>query len=218
MSTLLQTPQNTDQAEQRLELNAVLILQSGLTRTELIEGAEPLRVYAHALTNMATRWRKQLSAERTLQYARLTNAPAAIRAFEAWVPAKSKSDQGMQIVEEHPECRDVLITLFQVDALKSKWDLLHQGVDLFTGPHTKEAVMLYAQAKAVKGLVYEAVGHVAKELAKNGLALHEATPELVVALLERKLEGLLELGPLQESEGRKLAIMRALETRLPDED
>ena len=214
MSTLLQSPPIIDHEEQRLELNAVLILQSGTTRTGLLESSEPLRDYAHALANMVTRWRKQLTAERALQYARLGNAPAAIRVFEAWVPTESKSGHGMKVVEEHPECRDALVSLFQVDALKSKWDLLHQGVDLFTGPHTKEAVMLYAQAKAVKGLVYEAVGHVAKELAKNGLALHEATPELVVALLERKLEGLLELGP-QEAEGRK---RQSLGTGLSDED
>ena len=175
--------------EARLEQATLLILAQIRNRTALFHET-PLEPWAQGLTQAATRWRHHLPIADRMVWAQLIAVEAAWDAFSRGVSPKTLTNQAIQYGVAHPGDRRPLIQLFQVDALLDKWALMKQGRDLFAADQTRHAVVVWAAERSLRQMIHEAVGHTAKELAKNGLALPEATAELTVAVFMHKMDTL----------------------------
>lgn len=185
-TTTLTNPTPTEKTEARLEREAVLLLSQAMNRTALF-AETPLAPFAKGLTQSATRWRHHLPLRNRIRFAALSALPEALDDFRAGVAPHTQAEQALQHCTERPDDQRPLIQLFQVDALLDKWALTKQGCRLFAAETTAQAVMVFAEERLLRQIAYEVMGHATKELAKNGLSLPEATPELAAALLSQKV-------------------------------
>jgi hypothetical protein len=160
-----------------------------MNRTALFADT-PLAPFAKGLTQSATRWRHQLSPDDRIRFAALRALDDALADFRAGVSPDTQAEQALHHCVEHPDDQGPVIQLFQVDALLDKWALRKQGHHLFATEATVQAVMIFAEERFLRQITHEVMGHIVKELAKNGLSLPEATPALAVALLTQKIAAL----------------------------
>ena len=170
-----------DEQEAIQEQQAVLLLDSDTNRTALFTDTA-LAPYAVALTRAATHWRRGLSRAERQQYAQLSNVEASMTAFWKQVAPKTLAAKAQAHLEKHPKDLWPLTQLFQIDALLDKWALTKIGIPMFTNATNGRAVIVFAESRTIRGLMYQVVGHTRKALTEEEKSFPPAATDLLKEL------------------------------------